>query len=407
MSPAIRPYGAVLFASLMIAVGCTTTRPHERRSVEVSPPLHLEQGAAAPAPTRLTPAELAARARDAVVTLSAYRDGEIIQSGTGFFIQNDGVLVTNFHVVAGAESLSVELSDGEVFDAVYVLSKDTRRDLILLQIPVAEVTALTIADERGVQVGDAVYAIGNPLGLRGTFSDGLVSAKRVEDGVTYLQITAPISEGSSGGPVMNERGEVIGVATAFYEDGQNLNMAIPARHARGMLQLAPSPTPFETVASELKTDEQKLIESRADESRELMDVLPRETLASLQDLDEYGQQVAVRALVITAVAADEGWTYLDQFGSAGALEPDEMEGGYVSLGPGHYMAVGVCDDDCIDLDLIVMDSAEELVGVDAEVNPEAFVQFDVGYRQQYWVGVNMYECAAPDCLYTILMFRKD
>lgn len=405
MSPATRTRGILLLASLMVVVGCTTTRTDQKHPVEVS--AAPEPSAAPNTPTPLSPTELAAQARDAVVTLTAYRDGEIIQSGTGFFIQNDGILVTNFHVVAGAESLSVELSDGEVFDAVYVLSKDARRDLILLQIPVAETPALTIADERDIQVGDAVYAIGNPLGLRGTFSDGLVSAKRVEDGVTYLQITAPISEGSSGGPVMNERGEVIGVATAFYEDGQNLNMAIPARHAKGMLQLASSPTPFETVAGELRTDEQRLVESRADESRELMDVLPRETLATLQELGEYEQQVAVRALAITAVAADEGWTYLDQLGSEGALEPDEMEGGYLSLGPGRYMAVGVCDDDCIDLDLIVMDSAEELVGVDAENNPEAFVQFDVGYRRQYWVGVNMYECAAIDCVYTILMFRKD
>ena len=356
---------------------------------------------------RRSPADLAVHAREAVVTVIAYRDGEVLQSGTGFFIRKDGVVVTNLHVVAGAERLTVEIADGEIFDAIYVLSTDARRDLILLQLPVINAPVLPVAAQTDIRVGESVYVIGNPLGLRGTFSDGLVSAKRIHDGVTYLQITAPISQGSSGGPVMNQDGKVIGVATSFFTDGQNLNMAIPAWHTSGMLALAGAPTRFEIVAGELKTEEQKRLEARADESQQLLEALPHETRASLGDLGQYEQQVLVRTLFVGALMSNEGWTYLDGLGSSGSLEPDELDGVYVTLGRGRYLATGVCDDDCTDLDLIVMDSAEEVVGVDREVDPEPVVTFDVPYRQDYFVGVKMIECAAMDCVYTIVMFRQD
>ena len=356
---------------------------------------------------RRSPAELAAHAREAVVTVVAYRDGEVLQSGTGFFIRKDGVVVTNLHVVAGAERLTVEIADGEVFDAIYVLSTDARRDLILLQVPVTNAPVLPVASQTDIRVGESVYVIGNPLGLRGTFSDGLVSAKRVHDGVTYLQITAPISQGSSGGPVMNQDGKVIGVATSFFADGQNLNMAIPAWHTSGMLALAGAPTRFEIVAGDLKTEEQKRLEARADESRQLLDALPHETRASLQDLGQYEQQVVIRALFIGALMSKEGWTYVNGLGTSGTLEPDELDGVYVTLERGRYLAAGVCDDDCTDLDLIVMDSAEAVVGIDRDVDPEPVVTFDVPYRQQYGLAVNMIECAAANCAYSVVMFRQD
>jgi hypothetical protein len=284
---------------------------------------------------------------------------------------------------------------------------DTRRDLILLQIPVAEVSALKIADDRDVQVGDAVYAIGNPLGLRGTFSNGLVSGKRIEDGVTYLQITAPISEGSSGGPVLSDRGEVIGVATAFYADGQNLNMAIPARHASGMLALATSPTRFELVAGEIKTEEQQLVEARANESREMLEALPRETRASLQELGEYEQQTALRVLALGAYMAGEGWTYLDGLTDAGMLGSGDLDGMYVTLDRGSYLIAALCDDDCIDINIAVLDSAEELIAMDTEVDPEAMVALEVPYRQRYAVVVDMVDCAADDCVFSTVVFRED
>ena len=219
--------------------------------------------------------QIAANAQMAVATVRAYKDGEEFSLGSGFFIREDGVLVTNLHVVAGADSVSVEIDSGEIYDNVFTLSTDDRRDLILLQIPATKLFTLNIADDRGTEVGDSVYVIGNPLGFEGTFSGGMLSAKRVEDGVSYLQVTAPISQGSSGGPVLNSAGQVIGVTTLTYTEGQNLNMAIPARHAADLLALASDPVPFETMAADLALEESTSEENRATIGRQRVYLVDR------------------------------------------------------------------------------------------------------------------------------------
>src|SRR5690606_21651584 len=109
----------------------------------------------------------------------------------------------SLHVVAGAEAISVELDDGTVFNDVSVIGHDKRRDIVVLKVRAKGLPALTVGTESEIEVGDRVYVMGNPLGLSHTFSDGLLSAKRVEGDEVSLQISAPISEGSSGGPVLN------------------------------------------------------------------------------------------------------------------------------------------------------------------------------------------------------------
>ena len=136
--------------------------------------------------------QIAADARQAVVTVRAFSGQQEIRQGSGFFIREDGVFVTNIHVVSGAETINVELESGEIFDNVYVLARDERRDLIILKIPTSNVPFLEIADDRLMEVGDTVYVIGNPLGYRGTFSDGLLSAKRLKDRIS-ANICANIS----------------------------------------------------------------------------------------------------------------------------------------------------------------------------------------------------------------------
>jgi hypothetical protein len=111
-----------------------------------------------------------------------------------------------------------------------IVASDPARDLVLLAVEGLKAAPLPIGNSNEVAVGDAVYAIGNPRGLEGTFSPGIVSSIRKIGEDSLLQITAPISPGSSGGPVVNEKGEVIGVAVATFKGGQNLNFAIPSRY---------------------------------------------------------------------------------------------------------------------------------------------------------------------------------
>jgi serine protease Do len=189
-----------------------------------------ESAAHAPAGP-LTPAQIAARATPAVVSIRS--PGSL---GTGFVVRKDGWVATNLHVIAGAEDLIVATPDRHEYPVVEVLGMDEARDLALVRIEAKNLSALVLGDSEAVRAGDAVVAIGHPLGLEDTVSNGLVSAIRVLDpSLTVLQISAPIAPGSSGGPLFSDRGEVIGVATAFISEAQNLNFGIPVRYLKELL----------------------------------------------------------------------------------------------------------------------------------------------------------------------------
>lgn len=189
-----------------------------------------ESAAHAPA-SPLTPAQIAARSTPAIVSIRS--PGSL---GTGFVVRKDGWVATNLHVVAGAEDLIVATPDRHEYPVVEVLGVDEARDLALVRIEAKGLSALVLGDSDAVRAGDTVVAIGHPLGLEDTVSNGLVSAIRVLDpSLTVLQISAPIAPGSSGGPLFSDRGEVIGVATAFISEAQNLNFGIPVRYLKELL----------------------------------------------------------------------------------------------------------------------------------------------------------------------------
>ncbi|MFA6357283.1 MAG: trypsin-like peptidase domain-containing protein [Candidatus Omnitrophota bacterium] len=158
--------------------------------------------------------------------------------GSGFLISSDGVIVTNNHVIKGAEGLGVKFAQGkELITNVSVVKTDALRDIAIIKVntPV-NVTPLSLGDSEQIAVGERVVAIGNPQGLQNTVSDGLVSAVRDDGGIKQIQISVPISHGSSGGALINMRGEVIGITSSGIEQGQNLNFAIPINYVKEYLQ---------------------------------------------------------------------------------------------------------------------------------------------------------------------------
>lgn len=165
----------------------------------------------------------------ATVEITTYRRNNMeFYLGSGFFIKENGTIVTNFHVIEESFAMTATLSDGTVYDVTHVIAYDRDRDVAILKVDTkgAEVPYLTFSEELPVS-GEVVYAIGSSLGLTGTFSSGIVSyVNREEDGVKYIQTTAPISSGNSGGPLVNRYGEVIGMNTATYTEGQNLNLSV-------------------------------------------------------------------------------------------------------------------------------------------------------------------------------------
>ena len=173
-------------------------------------------------------------------------------AGSGFVLTNDGYIVTNNHVVDGADQVSVTLDDGSTEEAT-VVGADPRSDLAVLHIDRTDLTPLTLGDSDKVQVGDAVVAIGNALdlGAEPTVTGGLISAKgrtiTEPNGavlVDLFQTDAAISPGNSGGPLLDMTGHVVGINTAVAGEGQNIGFAIAINRAIELIdQLRNGQTP--------------------------------------------------------------------------------------------------------------------------------------------------------------------
>jgi len=184
--------------------------------------------------TRLTAKQMVERSKPGIVRIEVIgRTGQAI--GTGFAVAQDGRIATNLHVISGAIQAKVVLYDGSEYPVTAVVAIDEVHDLAIIRITKSNMVVLKIGDSDGVSAGDPVYAIGNPLGADYTISDGLISAVRSDGRNTLLQISAPISLGSSGGPLLNHYGEVIGVATAISATGQNLNFGMPSNYLQPLM----------------------------------------------------------------------------------------------------------------------------------------------------------------------------
>ena len=158
--------------------------------------------------------------------------------GSGFFVR-ENLIVTNYHVIKGASRISVKLVGHKDAYRAQVVATSVAKDLALIRVIGIEAPPLSFFDLDDVSVGDQVYAVGNPEGLESTLSQGIVSGIRQIGGNRYFQISAPISDGSSGGPVLNKSGEVIGVAVGMLRSGQNLNFAIPVSEVTSLLNRTP------------------------------------------------------------------------------------------------------------------------------------------------------------------------
>jgi len=159
--------------------------------------------------------------------------------GSGFIIDKDGYIVTNNHVVEGADKIKVILKDQREFDAE-IKGRDSNTDLALIRIkPDKDLPAITLGDSDALKVGEWVLAIGNPFGLEHTVTAGIISAKgRVIGSGPYddfIQTDASINPGNSGGPLINMAGKVVGINTAIIAGGQGIGFAIPVNLAKGII----------------------------------------------------------------------------------------------------------------------------------------------------------------------------
>ncbi len=161
--------------------------------------------------------------------------GQPVSLGSGFFVR-EGEIASNLHVVEDASrGYAKVIGQTTKYNIEGITGIDPNRDLVILKSSASRTLSMSLGNSDAVEVGESVYAVGNPQGLEGTFSQGIVSSIRQVGSDKLLQITAPISPGSSGGPVLNSKGDVIGVSVATFKGGQNLNFAIPSNYIKDLL----------------------------------------------------------------------------------------------------------------------------------------------------------------------------
>jgi S1-C subfamily serine protease/uncharacterized membrane protein YhaH (DUF805 family) len=203
---------------------------------------------------------LARNARPAVLLIVGFdANGTVAKSGSGFFISRGGRIVTNWHVVDGVASTAAKTESGAIYNIAGILTYSIQLDLAILKAEADGVPFLPVESMETPEAGTKIAVIGSPLALEGTLSEGIVSAVRKEEKGTWIQITAPVSPGSSGSPVLNNRGRVVGVATLNSEGRyQNLNFARSSQDLATLIAGIPNGAPVQSFA--------QLVASRSSEN---------------------------------------------------------------------------------------------------------------------------------------------
>lgn len=227
--------------------------------------------------TTLTTAQIAKRVSPSVVVIEGKTDsGDVL--GSGFIVSRDGKIVTNLHVIREMKSASVQLANGEVYDSVYVLATDERRDLAIVRIAGFNLPILELGDSGSLKVGEPLVIVGSPRGLEGTVTAGILSSVRDSgQGFEVLQTDAAVNPGNSGGPLVNNKGQVIGVVSFKLRSAEGLNFAFPINYVRGMLSSLHEPMSLEQMRHGLSVTASPGQDNKGPSLRETLDWL-KETI---------------------------------------------------------------------------------------------------------------------------------
>ena len=206
--------------------------------------------------TAYTIPELVQEMSPGVVSVAVVdRDGNVLTRGSGFIVDSSGLIVTAHHLIDGAVYAMVKTQDGEIYDRIDVVDYDRRRDVAIISIrPFSVLQALKLAPMDNLVIGEGAVAIGNPQGFDHSVSEGLISGYRQMTGYRLIQTTAPLSPGSSGGPLFTMDGSVVGLTNyqLSADRTQNLNFAVPIAYVRTLLDRPSSPMPLEEFATRME-----------------------------------------------------------------------------------------------------------------------------------------------------------
>src|SRR4051812_3424920 len=254
---------------------------------------------------RMTAKDIVQQSTDAIVRIEAGDEKSGEKIGTGFILDKSGLIATNLHVVAGSSEIKIKLHDGTPYKVMQIAGVDAGRDLAILRIqPAKALKTVRLGDSEQMSAGDQIVAIGNPLGVFDySVSSGLISQVRPvcdaseercpPGGLKLLQISAPISQGSSGGPLFNQWGEVVGVTTLIVAQGQAINFAVPGNYLKPLVA-APIAMAVEKFAAETRSTEDS--EHSEDTGPKIVRLIPDHPLTVLQGCSDKQIQDVVEAI---------------------------------------------------------------------------------------------------------------
>jgi hypothetical protein len=180
---------------------------------------------------QFTASQIAKKYSSSVITVVTLdENGKPLSLGSGFFINTKGDIVTNHHVLEGISKAIIKTKNAEEGYVLEIIKDDPELDLLIARTSLRNTVPVPLGNSDAITIGEDIVVIGNPAGLEGTISKGIISGIRESEAIKIIQITAPISPGSSGGPVFNLSGRVIGITTALLKFGQNLNFAMPSNY---------------------------------------------------------------------------------------------------------------------------------------------------------------------------------
>ena len=193
------------------------------------------QGAQAQQPQRTVSQVVKSTVDSVVLIVVSDETSKPVAEGSGFIASPDGKIVTNHHVIAGAHSAVVKLNNGAFFPVEGILADDSEHDIAIIKVSARNLPSLILADSDTLSVGDHVVAIGSPLGLENSVSDGIISGFREDLKRSWIQTTAPASHGNSGGPLLTMDEKVAGIVSWKAAEGENLNFAVPSKMIAALL----------------------------------------------------------------------------------------------------------------------------------------------------------------------------
>ena len=255
-------------------------------------------------------------ADNAVVKIVCYDQlGNIVSTGSGFFYSRGAHVVTNYHVIEDAYKIVCITSDDVSYDIDFIYYYSEEMDLAVI-VPENNLTITSLvyleSSKTKIEKGTPVYAIGSPLGIQNTLSEGIISGRHSINGIEAIQFTASISSGSSGGALLDEKGRVLGITFASYQDGQNLNLAIP-------IELLDKAYPHVNDSMSLPVSTHYIETHKYGQDLEFIKKLTQNNIkvVTLEDvkknISEYkGQTIAINAYIssISDPIAEEPLTYL-------------------------------------------------------------------------------------------------